>query len=314
MYGEDYLAHNWITSDNPIKRAAQKKAQDEYNHRYWEEHKDEIMAQRRSTQEVAKGQAYINSQYSSTPGATRNVQRHSTYEQRKQQSRLNQGSKLFPESDTMLKRETALYFNSHPGVSQKEAENAAKRLILQRWYGGQFDKIETDARNQRFNQTLRNQGESVKASELQKRKNEEEARAANARHQKEIIDMITQSNTLKQRSKRDTIASIAQAEAARKRSRIAKNKYAHIQESNAQEKAARNRTIRKSLERSKASAAQRSTNEASAYASARKKQKEYNNSFEGKMTRVVSRAKKRLNKGKKSVQKLLKNLHVMLRK
>lgn len=284
MYGEDYLSHSWLTAKDKAKREQQKKAQDEYNRRYYQTHKKEIMVQRHSVQEAQKGQAYINSKYASAPGATRNVQRHSVYEAQKAQTKLSQRSDLFPESKAMLKRETALYMNSHPGVSQKDAENAAKQIILERWYGDRFDEMNTDTRNQRFNQTLHNQGNSVKASELQKRKNAEAAKISET-----------------------------QADAARKRSRVAKNKYAHIQESNAQEKAARNRTIRKELERSKAESARRSAYEASAYASARKKQKEYNNSFEGRMTRVISRAKKRLNKGKRSVQKLLKNLQILSR-
>lgn len=284
MYGEDYLYHGWLTSKDQAKRAQQKKAQDEYNRRYYQSHKKEIMAQRHSVQEAQKGQAYINSQHASSPGKGRNVQRHSVYEADKAQTKLDQRSDLFPESRAMLKRETALYMNSHPGVSQKDAENAAKQIILERWYGDRFDEMNTDTRNQRFNQTLRNQGKNVKASELQKQKNAEASKISKA-----------------------------QTDAARKRSRVAKNKYAHIQESNAQEKAARNRTIRKALERSKAESARRSASETSAYASARKKQKEYNNSFEGKLTRAFSRTKKRFDKGKKSVQKLLKNLQILSR-
>ena len=284
MYVEDYLHHGWLTSKDRAKRAQQKKAQDEYNRRYYQAHKEEIMAQRHSAQEAQKGQAYINSQNASSPGKGRDVQRHSVYEVDKAQTKLDKRSDLFPESRAMLKRETALYMNSHPGVSQKDAENAAKKIILKRWHGDRFDEMNTDIRNQRFNQTLSNQGNSVRSSELQKRKNAEAAKISKA-----------------------------QTDAARKRSRVAKNKYSHIQESNAQEKAARNRTIRKALERSKSESARRSASEASAYASAREKQKEYNNSFEGRLTRVSSRIKKRLNKGKKSVQKLLKNLQILSR-
>lgn len=278
---DDYLSHAWVSSEDKAKAAEQKKREQEYNRKYYKDHREYLLAKRAKERQDSPRhkvlEARIN-QYMKEHGVDREtaskamagLQREA--DKKKQAAAWEKQRSWLPEA----------YGGIIPGKkAEGMTEDEIKREVLTKHFASQFEAADLDTRNQRMRQTYQNQGANVQASELAKRK---------------MADDERQRQTLLRRSTADTEASKAQIASRdalnrkQRRKRIAAGQ-AQTQKSNAMQ-------TRINQRNAKASQAQ---------SAARRSQAAYQKSLEGRISRSVSRATKKvndtINKAKSAYQK-----------
>lgn len=295
MYNAKSLAHGWVTSKEAAKRAEQIKRQKEYNAQYYRTHSEKRGVKNAVMQN--KIDMYV-SQGMSREDASKKVAQEASRASivDRETRKAAQKDALFPESKEMLSRETAIYMNSHPNVSKEDAESAAKQIIFKRWFGDRFEQMDLDTRNQKMARTAQNQGAQQKASELARRG----AVNQNIEKREKELARQKQEDTLR-RSGTNTALSDAQTRASKlNRSRtVTRNRNVAL--SKAQADAARKRNMSKQIERTNRKINAQSQARTNAYAKDRQRQRDYNNSLEGRIDRVLSRTFKKTSDTKKKI-------------
>lgn len=193
----DYLAHKWVTSKDKAKAEAQKRAEQEYNKKYYREHKQEIIDQRRK-QQAANDLNRYNRNF--TPEeALADLNSRQTNTKTPTQSKLFGGGM----ADTIYQNRVKMY--QAQGMSNEDA----KKKVNNERLSAIAEQMDVDRRNAIAKRTGLAQGKGTRASEAYKK----------------------QQSTLKRRSESDTKTSIAQAEAAGRRRAASQTTEAKIKRS-----------------------------------------------------------------------------------
>lgn len=177
-----YLAHKWVTSKDKTKAEQQKRAEQAYNKKYYEEHRNELLRKARAG--------------SGTGGSRPLTREEATAKLNQQIEDLDKYYKLNPQAsmaDQIAERKLI-----QQGMSKEDAREQVRKDRVSQLAKDAF----TDLRNARASSTAIAKGKDIRKSydaTVQKYKDT---------HQKA---------TLLKRSTQDTNASIAQAQAAKTR-------------------------------------------------------------------------------------------------